>query len=288
MTVRHATSTPDTAGPARVMGPARPAPVPLVDSYAALARVFPDLRIRLTEPPEGRGWVSCAQLPGDPQLRARLLAAEARYGLSRYGEPLRPEVAAGFWLHRLAWPLGLFFTLPWFLERRVPLPAPGTLALRRAAGGGGPFELATRPPAFACLPQDPAAALPGARPVADEDALRAELRTAVAGQLAPVLAAFRRELRRGPRTLWGLATDELAEGLWFAAGLLGVEERAVVELAALLPGGTAPFTGAAAFHGAGGAPPRRAAARGRSRVSCCLYYTVRPTDACAGCPRTCA
>lgn len=117
--------------------------------------------------------------------------------------------------------------------------------------------------------------------------------------MAPLLAAFRGELRRGPRTLWGLATDEVVEGLWYAAGLLGQEARALAELAALLPEGadSAPFVGAAAFRTtafrtaafrtAGASRPAGPPTPVRTRVSCCLYYTVRPADPCVGCPRSC-
>ncbi|MCX4749817.1 (2Fe-2S)-binding protein [Kitasatospora sp. NBC_01287] len=268
--------------------------LPFAGAYTAFAQVFPDLRIqhRGTAHPH-EGWVPTHRLLTDPALRARLIAAEARHGRDRYGTAPRPDVAAGFWLHRYTWPLCLLFTLPWFLERRVPLPAVEQLASRRAAGGGGPAELALlpgpdrAPTAFACLPDDPAARRPGARPVRDEAELRNVLRTALADQLAPLLAAFRTELRRGPRTLWGLATDELVEGLWYAAGLLGEEERAVAALAALLPEGAdnAPFGGAAAFRTTGPDRQGAAPAPARTRVSCCLYYTLRPAELCAGCPR---
>lgn len=291
------------------LSPGRHPTPPFAGAYTAFAQVFPDLRIHhRTEVPAHDGWVTTRQLLADPALRARLVAAEARHGRARFGTAPRADVAAGFWLHRYAWPLCLVFTLPWLLEQRVPLLPVEQLASRRPAGGWGPAELAllpgTGPLAFACLPGDPAAGLPGARVVADPAALRATLRTTVAAQLDPLLTAFRPLLRRGPRTLWGLVTDELVEGLWYAAGLLGEEARAVTALTALLPeppaeatgatdaGGadridTAPFTGAAAFRLAAPRQPGVAAAPTRTRVSCCLYYTVRPADLCPGCPRTC-
>ncbi|MFE0461881.1 (2Fe-2S)-binding protein [Kitasatospora sp. NPDC058965] len=266
------------------MRTARTVRAPYAGAYAAFARVFPDLRVRLATPPPGPDWHPVARLLADPALRTRLLAAELRADRARYGTAPRPDVAAGFWLHRYSWPLCLLFGLPWLLERRVPLPTVEQVAFRPARPAGGPVELALLPGAphrFACLPDDPAARHPGAVPVPDRAALDATLRTAVAGHLAPLLAAFRPQLRRGPRTLWGLATDELVESLWYAAGLLGLGPRAVADLEALLPGGTAPFTGGAGFRRADGQPAR-------TRVSCCLFYTVRPAEACAGCPRTAA
>ncbi|MFF4649151.1 iron-sulfur protein [Streptomyces sp. NPDC001380] len=268
---------PASAGPS----PARrgPDPQPCADAYARLARVFPGLRAEVAAPRSGGGWTTGADLAGDPGVLRRTVEAETRCGPERYGGPLRPDVAAGFALHRYAWPACLLFSLPWFLERRVPRLSPAAVSVHRAAG-----RATAAVDSFACLPGDPAAGLPGARTVAGAAELRAELLAAVAAHLEPVLAAFRPLLRRGPRTLWATATDELVEGLWYAGSLLGEEERAAAELSALLPGGTAPFAGGADFRlldqGPGRAPMRT-----RTRVSCCLHYTVRPEAACFGCPR---
>ncbi|MBD0669933.1 (2Fe-2S)-binding protein, partial [Streptomyces sp. CBMA156] len=122
------------------------------------------------------------------------------------------------------------------------------------------------------------------------------------GFLAPVLTAFGPEARRGPRVLWAMATDAVVEGLWYAGGLLGEQERARTELSALLapgdplapapaPGaGTRPAPAPAPFTpGAGFASPApgdgRAPDPDRSRASCCLVYTADPKDMCGGCPR---
>ncbi|MFE9421654.1 iron-sulfur protein [Kitasatospora sp. NPDC006697] len=259
------------------------APHPCATAHAAFTRVFPDLRIRLTAPPRpAPGWTATGDLLASAALRARLVAAETRRTELRHGAAPRPDVAAGFWLHRLVWPLGLLLSLPWLLDARVPLLPADRLAHRHPARGG-PAELAVLPGApvrFACLPDDPRAGHPAAVPVPDRAALDRELRTAFAAQLDPLFTALAPQLRRGPRTLWGLATDELTEGLWFAAGLLGRERQAVEALSALLPGTgtTAPYTGGAAFR-------RTPAGPCRTRVSCCLFYTVRPTDPCTGCPR---
>ncbi|MCC9310452.1 iron-sulfur protein [Kitasatospora sp. RB6PN24] len=254
-------------------------PAPWATAYQAFARVFPQLRVRL-DGQVGRDWVAVSRLPASRALRARLIAAEQRGAERRYGRAPRPDVAAGFWLHRYAWPVCLLFTLPWLLQRRVPLLGPEQLACRHQPLGG-PAELSlleSCSTGFACLSDDPAADSPGALVLPGQGALDATLRRVVAAQLGPLFRAFGPELRRGPRTLWGLATDELVEGLWFAAGLLGEEARAVAALSELLP--AEPFTGAADFR-ADGTGLRR------TRVSCCLFYTLRPDQPCAGCPRTC-
>ncbi len=147
-------------------------------------------------------------------------------------------------------------------------------------------RLAVRTDTFACLPGDPAAALPGARVVADEEALRAEVRAAVAEHMEPVLAASARGCaEEGGRALWGMATDEVVEGIWYVADLFGEQPRAVRELERLLPGSTKPYVGSAAFREVTG--PGGEALSTRDRASCCMYYTLDADDACATCPRTC-
>ncbi|MER7579049.1 (2Fe-2S)-binding protein [Kitasatospora sp. NPDC097691] len=279
-------------------------PVPGAPSYHRLTGLTPVLSVCCAPPRRGAGWLPAADLATRPAAVRELIAHDARRGLARYGQPLRPDVAAGFGLHRFVWPVSLLFTLPWFLERRVPLLALGDVSLRRRPEA---VELTVRPGGFVCLPDDPVAGS-SARTVPDGDALAAELRCALGGFLAPVLAAFRPETRRGPRVLWAMATDAVAEGLWYAGGLLGEADRARAELSALLaPGGPsgrggpgepacapgadggpapapAPFTPDAGF-----APPAPgcddASTTDRARASCCLVYTVAAEDMCGGCPR---
>jgi ferric iron reductase protein FhuF len=57
------------------------------------------------------------------------------------------------------------------------------------------------------------------------------------------------------------------------------------ELELLLPGSTRPYAGSAAFRELTG--PDGESLPTRDRVSCCLFYTLRPTETCATCPRTC-
>ncbi|CAM5706993.1 (2Fe-2S)-binding protein OS=Streptomyces alboniger OX=132473 GN=CP975_28725 PE=4 SV=1 [Streptomyces alboniger] len=145
--------------------------------------------------------------------------------------------------------------------------------------------MAVRAESFACLPDDPAAALPGARVVPDEEALRAEVREAVAEHLGPLLDGFGPRMRRRSRALWSVATDEIVEGLWYIAHLFGEERRAMTELERLLPGATKPYVGTAGFRELTG--PDGEALPTRDRASCCMFYTLRPEDTCVTCPRTC-
>ncbi|WP_320775124.1 (2Fe-2S)-binding protein [Streptomyces sp. CRN 30] len=266
--------------------PAPPAPAasPVADAYARLTEVFPGLVVTELTPddatPRGDGWVAAARLAeGGGDLDA-FLAFDDEQVLRDYGQKARPDVVASFGLHRYAWPVCLLFTLPWFLVRRVPRFPVEDVAFHRGEG-----RLAVRTGTFACLPDDPAAGLPGARVVPDEDALRAEVRAAVAEHLEPLLGGFGPRMRRRGRALWALATDEIVEGLWYLAHLLGEEERAKRELELLLPGATRPYVGSAAFRDLTG--PNGESLPTRDRASCCMFYTLRPEDTCATCPRTC-
>jgi hypothetical protein len=148
----------------------------------------------------------------------------------------------------------------------------------------GTFEI-TPGSGFACLPDDVAAArVPGVRTLADAEALRADLRTAVADHMRPLLTAIGPHTRRGPRALWGMVADDLISGVWHLGRVLGQEERAVRAATDLLPRAVPPFPGGADFR-------RLTAGDGRShptrtRLGCCLYYAIRPAEACVTCPRT--
>lgn len=257
---------------------------PTADAYARLAEVHPGLTVTELPPhtplPHGDGWTSAAALAHDPATLDAFLAWDDAQVLRDYGTRARPDVVASFALHRYAWPACLLVTAPWFLHRRVPRLPVTHVSYDRTAG-----RMALRPASFACLPGDPAAARPGARVVADEEALRAEVRAAVAEHAEPLLAAFGPRMRRRGRALWGMVTDELVESLWYVARLLGEEERARHELELLLPGATKPYVGAAAFRDLTGPNGERVPTR--DRASCCMFYTVRPEDTCATCPRTC-
>ncbi|MFE2048492.1 (2Fe-2S)-binding protein [Streptomyces sp. NPDC059459] len=259
------------------------------DAYARLAEVLPGLGVTeldgADEVPSGDGWVPAGSLAaGGAELDAFLAWDDAQV-LRDYGQRARPDVVASFGLHRYAWPACLLITVPWFLHRRVPRYPADRVAYDRSAAGLPLGRMAVRSAGFACLPGDPAAALPGARVVADEEALRAEVRASVAEHLEPVLAAFGPRMRRRGRALWGMATDEVVEGLWYVAHLLGEQERARRELELLLPGATKPYVGDAAFRELTG--PDGESLHTRDRASCCMFYTLRPEDTCATCPRTC-
>ncbi|MBO8196175.1 (2Fe-2S)-binding protein [Streptomyces oryzae] len=257
---------------------------PFRAAYARLTEVFPSLGVTETTAreslPEGSGWVRASALAEGGEALQEFLSWDAEQILRDYGQQGRPDVVASFGLHRYAWPVCLLVTIPWFLQRRVPRLPVEAVAFQRSPG-----RLAVRIEEFACLPDDPAAAAPGARVVPGEEALRAEVRDAVAAHLGPVLAGFRPRMRRGSRALWGMVTDEITEGLWYLGHLLGEEPRAMAEAELLLPGSQKPFAQGAGFRRLTG--PDGAELTTRDRASCCLFYTLRPEDTCVTCPRTC-
>jgi hypothetical protein len=253
-------------------------------SYARLSAVFPALRVTAAPPRSGTGWATSAELADGGRALDAFLARDAAGLVQDDGRPPRPDVVAALSLHRYLWPACLLFTVPWFLHRRVPRLPVGDVSFHRGSG-----RMTVRTRSFSCLPGDSAAALPGARTVSSPAALRDELRAAVAEHAAPVLAGFAPLLRRGRHALWGMVTDEITEGLWYVGRLFDQEERAVAELAALLPGGTTPYPGGADFRRDRKTDGPSTDADGtevsRTRLTCCLYYTISPSGTCGTCPR---
>ena len=260
----------------------RPAGSALTAAYTRMTEALPSLGVTELTPgepaPTGGGRVPVAGLAAGGADLDAYLARDDEQVLTDHGRRARPDVVATFGLHRYAWPACLLITVPWFLLRRVPRFPVEDVTFQRMPG-----RIAVRVGEFACLPDDPAAASPGARVVPDEEALRAAVRAAVAEHLEPVLGGFGPRMRRRGRALWALATDEVVESLWYVAGLLGEQRRATDELERLFPGATRPYVGTAAFREVTG--PSGECLPARDRASCCFYYTLDAEDTCANCPR---
>ncbi|MFF3488378.1 (2Fe-2S)-binding protein [Streptomyces sp. NPDC002701] len=271
-----AVETPSTGGTATVSGL-------LTDAYRQLTDRCPALTVRVADPASRftRTGVGGAELTKDREALETFLLAEDSRIRERYDHVPRRDVAASRALHDYAWSVGLLMSGVWYLTGRVPRVRPEDV---RIDLGSGVFEISPGPD-LACLPDDPAATLPGVLTVPHEGALRAELRVAVADHMEPLLTAIGPYVRRGPRALWGLVTDDLVSGIWYLGRMLGREPDAVRAASALLPSAVPPFPGGADFRHLTGSDGRRHPTR--TRMGCCLYYTIRPAEACATCPRTC-
>ncbi|HEY5832975.1 (2Fe-2S)-binding protein [Streptomyces sp.] len=222
-----------------------------------------------------------AELTESREALDAFVDAEAGRIRERHGHMPRRDVAASRALHDYLWSVSLLMSGVWYLERRVPRVHPREVRVELATGA---FEVVPGS-GFACLPDDPAAGrMPGARVVADEEALRAELRAAVADHVRPLLTAIGPHLRRGPRALWGMAGDDLVSAVWYLGRVLDQEERAVQAATELLPAGIPPFPGGAGFRLLTGRDGKRYPTR--NRLGCCLYYTLDAAQACLNCPRT--
>ncbi|MFF0732383.1 (2Fe-2S)-binding protein [Streptomyces chartreusis] len=255
----------------------------LGDAYARLTGLCEALSVRVAEPgaADAGAGVSAAELVKDGAALDAFVAAETARIKDRHGVIARRHVAASRALHDYAWSVSLLMSGAWYLERRVPRIRPEDLRLDLATA-----EFTVAPGSdLACLADDPTAALPGVLTVPHEEALRAELRAAVADHMAPLLDAIGPVARRGSRALWGMVSDDLVSGIWYLGRVLGREDEAVRAAGRLLPSAVAPYPSGADFRHLTTADGRRHPTR--TRAGCCMYYTIRPDEACATCPRTC-
>ncbi|NWF24680.1 (2Fe-2S)-binding protein [Streptomyces sp. PKU-EA00015] len=260
---------------------------PGVTPAAALARTYLelvascealDVRIASTAT---EALLDGAELTRSEKALDAFVDAESARIREQHGHAPRRDVAASRALHDYLWSVGLLMSGPWYLERRVPRIAPQDVRIDVAAAA---FEIVPGSD-FACLPDDPAAGMPGVRVVAHEEALRAELRAAVADHAGPLLAAVGPHARRRPRALWGMAADDLVSGIWYLGRMLDQEDRAIRAATELLPTAVPPFPGGADFRRLAGQDGRRHPTR--TRLGCCMYYTFAAAQACSTCPRTC-
>lgn len=249
--------------------------------YRKLADLCETLHVRVVEPGgESRTAVTAARLASDPSALDAFVDSEAARIHARYAVVARRDVAASRALHDYAWTLGVLLGGAWYLERRVPRIRPEDLRLDLATGA---YEI-TPGTELACLPGDPLASLPGVLTSSQEGLLRAELRRATADHMRPLLSAIGPLARRRTRSLWGMVADDLVSGIWYLGRMLGQEAAAVQAATDVLPIAVPPYPSGADFRHLPGDDGRRHATRTRS--GCCMFYAIRPTEACVTCPRT--
>ncbi|MFE6162542.1 (2Fe-2S)-binding protein [Streptomyces sp. NPDC056486] len=277
------TVAPDLAPTATALSPTALSPADLLAAtYQRLAAHCETLAVTVVQPGStaGQGWFTGAELTLHQDAREAFVEAEATRIRVGHDHTPRPDVAASRALHGYLWSVSLLMSGAWYLERRVPRVRPQDVRVHVETGA---FEVV--PGSFACLPDDPAAGLPGTRVFPDEESLRVELRAAVVAHMRPLLTAMGPQLRRRRRVLWGMAGDDLISGIWYLGRMLGQEDEALRAVDALLPGPVDPFPGGAAFRHLTTRDGERHPTR--TRLGCCLYYTIRAAEACGTCPRVC-
>ncbi|KND33896.1 iron-sulfur protein [Streptomyces acidiscabies] len=224
-------------------------PMPVTDVLHRVTALCDVLDVRVTaEEPLGTDLLTDT---------AAFVDAEADRIRERYDVTVPRHVAASRALHDYAWSAALLMSGPWFLERRVPLIRPQDI---RA-------DLAT-----------------ASYQVRPTEALADDLLDALTAHMEPVLDAFAPLTRRGSRALWGMVGDDLVSGLWYLGRVLDREDDGIRAASEILPGPVGRFPAGAAFRNL--TAPDGSCHPTRTRAGCCMFYAVRPTEACGTCPRT--
>ncbi|MFF5493964.1 (2Fe-2S)-binding protein [Streptomyces aquilus] len=252
----------------------------LGDVYRRLAGACAALDVRVAHGGGAQGGVTAAELVTDRAALDAFVEAEAARVHDRHGVRPRPDVAASRALHDYAWTVGMLTGGPWYLERRVPRIRPEDLRLDLASG----TYTITPGNELACLTGDSVADRPGVLTFPQEEQLRARLRMSLAAHMRPLLAAIGPVARRRSRALWGMVSDDLVSALWYLGRTLGQEGAAIRAATEVLPVAVPPYPTGAAFRHLTGADGRRHPTR--TRTGCCMFYAIRPAEACSTCPRT--
>jgi hypothetical protein len=271
-----------TRGYAQVPGLGRPRP--LADSLAKVSTMQEQVELRLGTPPgAGADWVNCAELLATPAGFDRWRAELAGSLTDRYGEaPSR--TTAGYVMYWYLFVPGYVGALLFHHERRVPSLRPADLAFTTASPRPHPSGIAVLTPAFACLPDDPAAGTPETTTVRDEHALAALLRARYVAHANRFVRVFGPTVRFGRHTLWAAATDVLDTSLWLAGRYAGDEGSGVLDAALVLADRFAPLTSATTLRAVPGEDGRPHWTR--RRESCCFHYLLGAGQGvCETCPR---
>ena len=263
---------------------------PLDAVFAALARPRPHLRLSRAEapggaPPDGRPRLAalCADAPAlrellerprrhDPRLTEKILAASLIILASGPVSTLAAACLLGAGV------------VPRLGAERVAF-AVGTSPSAQARE---PVHLDLLDPGFDAAP-GPFAAHPHAAPLPDRDALRARMREALEGFLAPLVAALHRETGLSRAALWRLAGDAVAGEFLDVGRFLGREDLARADALAILKAPGAPMTNPQLRYLEVEIPdPQRPDSpllrrSFRARGGCCLWKDLPGASLCTTC-----
>ncbi|UVS76657.1 (2Fe-2S)-binding protein [Actinokineospora sp. UTMC 2448] len=228
--------------------------------------------------PAEPGWVTCGSVLATPDAFGRWRASLARWLRDQYDDA-PDQTTAGY---VMTWYLGVpayVGALLFHHERRVPSLRPADLAFRTAYPRPHPGSVAVLSPAFACLPDDPAAGRPDVVVAPDDAALAAILRGRFIAHAKRFVDVYAPQVRLGRRTLWAAATDALDSALWQAGRCGGDAGAGALDAALVLEDGVKPLTSGSTMRTVDGEWTRR-------RESCCFHYLLeRGEGACGTCPR---
>lgn len=249
----------------------------LGDVYRRLTGLCDVLDVDVTD---SRAGVTALDLTKDQKTLDAFVDAEADRIRDRHGVAVPRHVAASRALHDYAWSVALLTSGPWYLERTVPRIRLEDIGLDL---GSGACTITPRTD-LACLAGAPQAGRPGVRTVPDEEALRAELRSAVADHMAPSWprSARSRGAGRAPCGAWWATTSSPACGIWAgssAARRKGCARPPTCSRTACRRTRRAQASGSSRTNTADGTP------RAPAPAAACSTPSSR-MESCLTCPRT--
>src|SRR5690349_3613027 len=180
--------------------------------------------------PSGPGWVPLRDVITPAGYATALTRAAAFYGTPR--TPVERAAVASLLTGDIATALAVPLATALVAHRRALILDPDDVLIRFGTLG---IEAVAAPwPRVVVLPSDPLAAAPEAEAAADLDAVRAEVASAYAALVGPLIAVTAGAARRGPGVMRGELVERLSAAVALAAREAGTPETSPDEARALL------------------------------------------------------
>ena len=205
---------------------------PLQQTFTHIHQLNQYIGARFGTPAEP-DWLTPAELlaPQSPALVAQIEAMQKRLHTKAV------NTIGGALIQEYQWPLISAAVGCFLVDRRVPDLHPENIRLYMPAAeleekeGGHSARIAFSGGRFSALPTDPAADHPDAYIVADQDALRDDLRTGLEAHFGWVIEKLSQAVGCNPRGLWLYVTDRCASTL----GWLMQEQDKQIRLSLIEP-----------------------------------------------------